>query len=134
MSCCKILVALLILLLQSFAIPILTEATKTVSLPFANTNEDKVRCVKRERDALLTFKQSLTDPSGRLASWVGKECCTWKDIYCDIQTGNVIRLDLNDRSNNCDWKKMDSLSTSNSSCLGGKISHALLELHYLEYL
>ncbi|KAM3378165.1 receptor-like protein EIX2 [Capsicum galapagoense] len=134
MACCKSLVALLVLLLQSFTPPVLTEATKTTSLPLANTTQDKVRCVKRERNALLTFKQSLTDPSGRLASWVGAECCIWKGVYCDIQTGNVIRLDLNDRSDNCYWKKMDSLTTGNSSCLGGNISPALLKLHYLEYL
>ncbi|XP_060217098.1 receptor-like protein EIX1 [Lycium barbarum] len=130
----KVLVTLLVFILQSFPILVPVEATKTASLPLANTTEVKVRCVKRERKALLRFKQSLTDPSDRLASWIGKECCTWEGVYCDIQTGNVISLDLNDRSDNCYGKKWGDLIPRNSKCLGGKISPALLDLQHLEYL
>ncbi|XP_059310727.1 receptor-like protein EIX2 [Lycium ferocissimum] len=110
------------------------EAIKTASFPLTNTTEFKVRCVESERKALLSFKRSLTDPSDRLASWVGKECCIWKAVYCDIQTGYVIGLDLNDRSNNCYWKKLGHLIPGNSTCFGGKISPALLELRYLKHL
>ncbi|XP_060217093.1 receptor-like protein EIX2 [Lycium barbarum] len=107
---------------------------KNCIFPLTNTTEFKVRCVESERKALLSFKRSLTDPSDRLASWVGKECCIWKAVYCDIQTGYVIGLDLNDRSNNCYWKKLGHLIPGNSTCFGGKISPALLELRYLKYL
>ncbi|XP_059310733.1 receptor-like protein EIX2 [Lycium ferocissimum] len=130
----KVLVTLLVFILQSFPILVPVEATKTASLPLANTTEVKVRCVKGERKALLRFKQSLTDPSDRLASWIGKECCTWEGVYCDIQTGYVISLDLNDRSDNCYGKKWGDLIPGNSTCLGGKISPALLDLQHLEYL
>ncbi|WMV11949.1 hypothetical protein MTR67_005334 [Solanum verrucosum] len=133
MACWKILVALLVLFLLSFPLPVSVKAIKAVSLPLTNTTEAKVRCVKSERNALLRFKQGFTDPSDRLASWVGKECCIWKGIYCDAGY-NVIRLDLNDRTDNCYWKKVGYLIPGNSTCLGGNISFDLLDLHHLEYL
>ncbi|KAM3290578.1 receptor-like protein EIX1 [Capsicum chacoense] len=131
MACWKILVTLLVLFLLSFPV---TNCIKTASLLLTNTTEGKVRCGESERNSLLRFKQSLTDPSDRLASWVGKECCIWKGVFCDIQTGNVISLDLNDRTSNCYMKKMGYLIPGNSTCLGGNISPALLELRYLQYL
>ncbi|XP_075095413.1 uncharacterized protein LOC107831860 [Nicotiana tabacum] len=130
-----LLVAVLVFFLQSFPLLVPAEATKTAFLPLTNTNEVKVRCVKSERKALLRFKENLTDPSDRLASWVGKECCNWKGVFCDIQTGNVIRLDLNDKSGNCIWKKKGYfISGNSSSCLGGNISPALQDLQHLEFL
>ncbi|XP_060217090.1 receptor-like protein EIX2 [Lycium barbarum] len=134
MACWKILVTVLVFYLQSFPLLVPVEAIKTASLPLKNTTEFKVRCVEGERKALLNFKRSLRDPSDRLASWFGKECCIWKGVYCDFQTGYVISLDLNDRSNNCYWKKLGHLIPGNSTCLGGKVSPALLELRYLKYL
>nr|XP_009625819.1 receptor-like protein EIX1 [Nicotiana tomentosiformis] len=130
-----LLVAVLVFFLQSFPLLVPAEATKTAFLPLTNTNEVKARCVKSERKALLRFKENLTDPSDRLASWVGKECCNWKGVFCDIQTGNVIRLDLNDKSGNCIWKKKGYfISGNSSSCLGGNISPALQDLQHLEFL
>ncbi|XP_059310734.1 receptor-like protein EIX2 [Lycium ferocissimum] len=134
MACWKVLVTLLVFFLESFPILVPVEATKTASLPLTNTTEFKVRCVKSERNALLRFKQSLTDPSDRLASWFGKECCIWKGVSCDLKTGNVISLDLKDASGNCYEEKLGNLNSGNSSCLGGKISPALLDLQHLEYL
>ncbi|PHT63170.1 hypothetical protein T459_32979 [Capsicum annuum] len=134
MACRKVLVSVLVFFIQSFPLLVSVEAVSSASLPLANTTEAKVRCVERERDALLRFKRSLTDPSDRLASWIGEECCIWKGVSCDVQTGNVIRLDLKDTSGNCYRKKMGYLISGNSSCLGGKISPALLDLQHLEYL
>ncbi|KAG5626133.1 hypothetical protein H5410_011351 [Solanum commersonii] len=37
--------------------------------------------------------------------------------FLDIQTGNVIRLDLKDTSGNCYRKKMGYLISGNSTCL-----------------
>ncbi|CAN4111125.1 unnamed protein product [Withania somnifera] len=135
MACWKIIVTLFVFFLIRYDVEPLLVPPEEAFLPLQNTSaEVGVRCVESDRNALLRFKQSLTDPSDRLASWVGNQCCTWKGVYCDIQTGNVISLDLNDRSDNCFWKKMGYLIPGNSTCLGGNISHVLLNLHYLEYL
>ncbi|BBH01331.1 disease resistance family protein / LRR family protein [Prunus dulcis] len=68
-------------------------------------------CIEEERSALLSFKQDLKDPSGRLSSWVGRDCCQWQGISCNNRTGHVAK-----------------------SCLGGKINPSLLSLKYLNYL
>ncbi|KAF6176272.1 hypothetical protein GIB67_023563 [Kingdonia uniflora] len=56
--------------------------------------EANILCATSERQALLTFKKSLTDHSQRLSSWVGDNCCSWKGIGCDNKTGSVVRLAL----------------------------------------
>ncbi|XP_055814348.1 receptor-like protein EIX2 [Solanum dulcamara] len=134
MACWKVLVTVLVFFLQSLPLLVSVEANRTASLPLTNITEAKVRCIESERNGLLRFKKSLTDPSDRLASWIGKECCIWKGVSCDIQTGNVISLDLKDTSGNCYQKKKGYLISGNSSCLGGKISPALLDLQHLEHL
>ncbi|KAK4739254.1 hypothetical protein R3W88_002951 [Solanum pinnatisectum] len=134
MACRKVLVIVLIFFLQSLPLLVSVEVIGTGSLPLTNTTKAKLRCIENERNGLLRFKQSLTDPSDRLASWIGKECCIWKGVSCDVQTGNVIRLDLKDASGNCYQKKMGYLISGSSTCLGGKISPAFLDLQHLEYL
>ncbi|XP_027769736.1 receptor-like protein EIX1 [Solanum pennellii] len=134
MACGEVLVIVLIFFLQSLPLLVSVEAISTASLTLTNTTEAKVRCIESERNGLLRVKQSLTDPSDRLASWIGKECCIWRSVSCDVQTCNVIRLDLKDTSGNCYQKKMGYLISGISTCLGGKISPALLDLIHLEYL
>lgn len=84
----------------------------------------KVRCLEREREALLVFKRSITDDYGVLSSWGGTdqqwECCKWAGVICSNITGNVIGLQL--AGDGYDHR------------LGGKISPSLLELHYLSSL
>ncbi|CAA3023365.1 receptor 12 [Olea europaea subsp. europaea] len=59
---------------------------------------NEVRCIDRERQALLKFKHGLVDDRGILSSWgseeVKKECCKWKGISCSNRTGHVVSLDM----------------------------------------
>ncbi|KAF8020709.1 hypothetical protein BT93_G1212 [Corymbia citriodora subsp. variegata] len=81
-----------------------------------------VSCIGAEREALMKFKEDLTDLSGRQQSWIGENCCKWKGVECSEKTGHVLKLDL---CNHC-----EGLECS----LGGKIHHALHKLKDLKYL
>lgn len=53
-------------------------------------------CSEKERNALLSFKHGLADPSNRLSSWSDEEdCCTWQGVRCNNITGQVMELNLN---------------------------------------
>ncbi|KAJ6287883.1 hypothetical protein OIU78_029167 [Salix suchowensis] len=84
----------------------------------------KFRCIERERQALLQFKEDLTDDYGVLSSWGREEekrdCCKWRGVGCDNITGHVTLLDLH--------------SSPVYEHLVGKVSDSLLELQYLNYL
>ena len=109
----------LLLLLQyiAFFCVILFELEPRV---VADSNTTVIRCIDEEREALLTFKQSLVDESGILSSW-GREdekrdCCYWRGVSCSNTTGHVNMLNLQV------WG------------LKGTISPALLKLHELSHL
>ncbi|KAH6788969.1 hypothetical protein C2S51_003975 [Perilla frutescens var. frutescens] len=78
----------------------------------------EIRCVEREREALLRFKQGLKDDYGYLSSWGSEECCDWDGIYCSNISGHghVTYIDFYGYS------------------IGGNLSSDLLELHHLNYL
>ncbi|RVW45055.1 Receptor-like protein 12 [Vitis vinifera] len=79
--------------------------------------------IDTERVALLKFKQGLTDPSHRLSSWVGEDCCKWRGVVCNNRSGHVIKLNL---------RSLDDDGTDGK--LGGEISLSLLDLKYLNHL
>ncbi|KAJ9179210.1 hypothetical protein P3X46_011023 [Hevea brasiliensis] len=81
-------------------------------------------CIKSEKDALLNFKKRLIDPSNRLMSWVGEDCCSWKGVFCSNRTGHVIKLDL----------RNTVLEADTDFSLGGEINRSLLDLTNLYYL
>ncbi|WRX13659.1 Leucine-rich repeat - like 10 [Theobroma cacao] len=92
-----------------------------------------VKCTDAERRALVGLREGLTDPSGRLSSWVGLDCCTWKGIKCHNQTGRVTKLDLRNPYQLINGGAGDPTAYKRS-CLGGEINHSLLHLEYLTYL
>ncbi|XP_021805327.1 polygalacturonase inhibitor 2-like [Prunus avium] len=99
-------------------------------------------CIKEERSALLSFKQDLKDPSGRLSSWVSLDCCQWEGISYTNHTGQVAKLNLRNPYPYLIYEYDDLMNEDlawdqlayNQSCLGGKINPSLLSLKYLNYL
>ncbi|KAF8021065.1 hypothetical protein BT93_G1476 [Corymbia citriodora subsp. variegata] len=82
-----------------------------------------VSCIGAEREALVKLKQDISDPSRRLWSWIGENCCKWHGVTCNEKTGHVLKLDLH---NPCDDLEKCSL--------GGKIHIAPNKLKHLKYL
>ncbi|XP_068319287.1 receptor-like protein EIX2 [Pyrus communis] len=93
-------------------------------------------CIDEERRALQIFKRHLVDPSGRLSSWVGHDCCRWEGISCNNLTGHVVKMDLRNRYpglrsiSDEEWDR----SAYEMAKLRGKINASLLSLKHLNYL
>ncbi|KAH9803559.1 hypothetical protein KPL71_001820 [Citrus sinensis] len=92
-------------------------------------------CIESEREALLSFKQDLEDPSNRLASWnnigVG-DCCKWYGVVCDNITGHVLELRLRNPSR--DDGSPAEYEAYERSKIVGKINPSLLGLKHLIHL
>ncbi|XP_057470535.1 receptor-like protein EIX2 [Actinidia eriantha] len=84
------------------------------------SSEAKIRCMEREKQALLQFKEDVVDNRGALSSWGSEEdkrdCCKWRGVRCNNRTGHVTKIDLQ------------------TSVFSGMISPSLLELRHLKYL
>ncbi|CAL4982102.1 unnamed protein product [Urochloa decumbens] len=80
------------------------------------------RCIASERDALLSWKASLSDTGGELTSWQGEDCCQWKGVHCSNRTSHVVELDLHGEGSNSVYR------------LGGEMSSSLVGLQRLRYL
>ncbi|KAG8386469.1 hypothetical protein BUALT_Bualt03G0151900 [Buddleja alternifolia] len=81
----------------------------------------KIKCIDRERQALLKFKEDLVDADGVLSSWeTEEECCKWRETRCDNETNPVTALDFQ--------------VFIAPSRFGGNISPSLLKLQRLSYL
>ncbi|WCJ40800.1 Leucine-rich repeat (LRR) family protein [Euphorbia peplus] len=86
-------------------------------------------CIENERDALLGFKHVIADPSDKLKSWVGEDCCSWQGITCNSSNGHVTKLELRGIGS-----RYSGVNECEDSCLGGQISHSLINLTHLNYL
>ncbi|KAK2457971.1 receptor protein EIX2 [Trifolium repens] len=89
---------------------------------FNSTTENEMKCKESERCALLKFKQSLQDEYGMLSTWKddpNADCCKWKGVQCNHQTGYVQILDI---------------PGSKIRYLSGQINPSITELQYLKYL
>ncbi|XP_029126279.1 receptor-like protein EIX2 [Cajanus cajan] len=64
-----------------------------------------VKCIEKERQALLSFKHALRYDSGMLSTWRededNRDCCTWKGIHCNNETGQVHVLHLRGSETHC---------------------------------
>ncbi|GMP48383.1 hypothetical protein CsSME_00015755 [Camellia sinensis var. sinensis] len=106
---------------------------------FCNGNSNIV-CSKTEKQALLKFKQDLKDPSNRLSSWAGDNCCQWFGVVCNNFTGHVhvIHLPYNYSYSDADCYFYENYSEYEACWLyhklGGKINPSLLDLKHLRYL
>ncbi|XP_020203128.1 receptor-like protein EIX1 [Cajanus cajan] len=57
-----------------------------------------VKCIEKERQALLNFKHGILDEYGMLSTWReddnNRDCCKWRGIQCNNATGHVHILHL----------------------------------------
>ncbi|KAL6320866.1 hypothetical protein AAG906_008866 [Vitis piasezkii] len=90
---------------------------------------NSLACNEKEKQALLRFKQALTDPANSLSSWsLTEDCCGWAGVRCNNVSGRVVELHL---GNSYDPY---AVKFNGRSALGGEISPALLELEHLNFL
>ncbi|KAM3268450.1 hypothetical protein P3S67_031391 [Capsicum chacoense] len=95
-------------------------------------------CYEGERVALMSFKSLLTDPSNRLASWKGENCCSWKGIECS-SSGRVVVVNLRNPHPDEVMISINNQVISNSNnasdfALKGAISPLLFSLDHIQHL
>ncbi|KEH29514.1 putative non-specific serine/threonine protein kinase [Medicago truncatula] len=92
-------------------------------LNYVNSNALAIECLASDHEALVDFKNGLEDSHNRLSSWRNTNCCQWRGIYCDNNTGAVISIDLhNPHPPSFDWK------------LSGELRPSLMKLKSLRHL
>ncbi|XP_010671295.2 receptor-like protein EIX1 [Beta vulgaris subsp. vulgaris] len=105
-----------------------------VCLLFISLHFSKVLCChKPEQEALSMFKLSFSDPSNRLSSWIGEDCCHWKGVICNNVTGYINQLDLRAKPV---WNFAEPLSFKVASyqLQAKELDPCLVELRHLNYL
>ncbi|KAF3617802.1 putative CASP-like protein PIMP1-like [Capsicum annuum] len=86
----------------------------------------------------MSFKSLLTDPSNRLASWKGENCCSWKGIEC-LSSGRVVVVNLRNPHPDEVMISINNQVISNSNnafdfALKGAISPLLFSLDHIQHL
>ncbi|KHN04732.1 Receptor-like protein 12 [Glycine soja] len=142
MSCyfLKLFYALLLLLLHAAG-----SILGFNSLP----NSAEIKCIESERQALLNFKHGLIDGYGMLSTWrdddAKRDCCKWKGIQCNNQTGHVEMLHLRGQdtqylsgainiSSLIALENIEHLDLSNNVFEGSHISELMGSFTNLRYL
>ncbi|WVZ13937.1 hypothetical protein V8G54_011503 [Vigna mungo] len=82
-----------------------------------------IRCLPKEREALLQFKAAIVDHNGMLSSWTTPDCCQWEGIRCTNLTAHIISLHLPGP-----YYYLDS-----GRYISGEIHKSLMELRHLQY-
>ncbi|KAK4353398.1 hypothetical protein RND71_028916 [Anisodus tanguticus] len=95
-------------------------------------------CHETERAALLSFKSLLTDPSNRLSSWQGGNCCNWKGIKCS-SSGRVVVVNLRNPNPievmiNINNELVSNSNNTSDFSLKGTISPLLFTLNHMQHL
>ncbi|KAJ4822349.1 hypothetical protein Tsubulata_048140 [Turnera subulata] len=93
-----------------------------------NVRSDNISRMEIERQAFLKLKAGFTDPSGRLSTSVGNDCCRWPGVVCSRRSRLVMKLKLGNQF------PTNSYGEGTDYALGGEISPSLLDLKSLDYL
>ncbi|QCD94629.1 LRR receptor-like serine/threonine-protein kinase FLS2 [Vigna unguiculata] len=114
-------------------------------------NSAEIKCIERERQALLNFKHGLIDAYDMLSTWRDDEnstdCCKWKGIRCDHITAHVTILRLRGSNPQSRFfrgavkitslfalQNIQHLDLSNHDFLGSHIPQLIGSLTNLRYL
>ncbi|XP_047150750.1 probable inactive leucine-rich repeat receptor kinase XIAO, partial [Vigna umbellata] len=95
--------------------------------------EKEVRCIEREREALLRLKAAIVDRYGMLSSWTTPHCCQWQGIRCSNLTGHIQMLDLHGEFHD-EISSNFYIEFSSKRFISGEIHKSLMELSQLQYL
>ncbi|RXI08609.1 hypothetical protein DVH24_022753 [Malus domestica] len=98
-----------------------------------------MRCIEREREALLAIKQKLVDDYNVLSSWGREEhkqdCCKWVGVHCSNRTNHVTQLNLGrERLDQAYSLQQKGDPQEIKYYLQGMMSPKLIELQHLKYL
>ncbi|GKV31130.1 hypothetical protein SLEP1_g39865 [Rubroshorea leprosula] len=93
---------------------------------FCSGGKTSFNCIEGERKALLKFKFCFNDSSDMLSSWKGNDCCEWRGIGCDKNSGHVVSLQV--RGSIFDQPQLYLIDDAE------EVVSSLLKLRYLEHL
>ncbi|PHT82503.1 hypothetical protein T459_15518 [Capsicum annuum] len=86
----------------------------------------------------MSFKSLLTDPSNRLSTWKGENCCSWKGIKCS-SSGRVVVVNLRNPHPdevmiNVNKEVVSNSNNTSDFSLKGTVYPLLFTLDHIQYL